>query len=228
MMANNYEYSKQLLALALKQRVPFIYASSAAVYGTGENGFREEPKCENPMNVYAYSKLAFDNWVRRHLGSFSTPVVGFRYFNVYGPQENHKGDMASVAYKLFEQRAASKALGLFEGSDDILRDFVYVEDCVAVNLAFFERPESGVFNVGTGKARSFGDVGRIAVSLVGGEVQHIPMPDHLRGKYQRFTQADLTRLRAAGYSAPFVELEDGMKRYYESLAQRGGYLSAPS
>lgn len=225
MMDINYRYSKRLAAFCLERRVPFFYASSAAVYGEGENGFREERACEWPLNVYAYSKLAFDQWVRRRLPSAQSPVVGLRYFNVYGPQENHKGSMMSVARKLFYQHRAGEPFTLFEGSDGFRRDFVYVRDCVDVNLHFFDRGTSGIFNVGTGQARSFGDMGRTAQALLGDHpLKLVPMPDKLQGKYQEFTQADLTQLRAAGYDKPFASLEDGMKRYFDVLDATDGYL----
>ncbi len=224
MMETNYRYSKRLATFCLERHVPFFYASSASVYGNGEHGFTEEPRCEWPLNVYAYSKLAFDNWVRARLDDAASPIVGLRYFNVFGPQENHKGDMMSVARKLYDQHARGDDLRLFEGSDEFLRDFVYVDDCVDVNLHFFERGGKGVFNVGTGQARSFGDVGRTAVSLLGPrEIEHVPMPPHLNGKYQAFTQADLTALRRAGYERPFLSLEDGMSRYFAILNESGGY-----
>ena len=224
MMANNYEYSKVLLEYCQAQRVPFIYASSAAVYGSGRNGFREETVCECPLNIYAYSKLAFDNWVRRAQTTATAPIVGLRYFNVYGPQENHKDEMTSVAWQLFQKQKRGEALELFEGSAEFLRDFVYVDDCVAVNLHFLEHPASGIFNVGTGKARSFDEVARIAIRLMGGgDIRHVPFPDHLLGKYQLLTQADLTRLRSAGYARPFHSLEAGMSEYFQVLEEANGY-----
>ena len=221
MMANNYAYSKALLDFAEQHGVPFLYASSASVYGNGDDGFREDPACEYPLNVYAYSKFAFDNLVRRRKPAIQ--CVGLRYFNVYGPQENHKGDMQSVARKLFVQHAAGEKMRLFEDSDKFRRDFVFVDDCVKVNLHFLESGMSGIFNVGSGSARSFEDMGRIAAGRLGGDIAYIPMPEHLVGKYQKYTQADLTQLRAAGYEAPFTSLEDGMAQYYKVLSESEGF-----
>ena len=218
MMKNNYEYSKRLLHFAAERGIRFLYASSAAVYGSGRQGFREEPACEDPLNIYGFSKLAFDNYVRQRLAEIRTQVVGLRYFNVYGPNEFHKGRMASVALHLFEQLQKGGKMQLFEGSGQFLRDFVHVEDAVAVNLAFMNRPVSGIFNCGTGQARAFTEIASALCARHGrGELEFIPFPADLSGKYQRFTQADLQRLRAAGYEAPFVPLEEGVARYYDAL-----------
>jgi len=225
MMRNNYEYSKRLLAYSLERSVPFLYASSASVYGNGQDGFAERPECEYPLNVYAFSKFSFDNYVRRILPTAESQVMGLRYFNVYGPQENHKGSMSSVAFHLFHQWRDGQAMRLFEGSEGFVRDFVYVDDAVDVNLHFFGTGGSGIFNCGTGQARSFLDVGNTMRDLVGdAELQFIPFPDHLVGKYQAFTEADLGALRAAGYDKPFTSLEDGLARYHEVLASSGGFL----
>ncbi|MCK5798687.1 MAG: ADP-glyceromanno-heptose 6-epimerase, partial [Deltaproteobacteria bacterium] len=199
MMENNFTFSKQMLQRATRNEIPFVYASSAAVYGLGKEGFREEKACESPLNVYATSKLCIDNYVRAHLPDFRSPVVGLRFFNVYGPQENHKEAMASVAFHLFGQLQGGEAMALFEGSREFLRDFVYVDDAVAVTLDLFDHRISGIFNCGTGHARSFYDVAANLRDLEGGgEIASIPFPKHLKGKYQSHTEADLTRLRAAG------------------------------
>ena len=225
MMANNYTYSRRLLEHALRQCIPFLYASSASVYGSGENGFAERPECEYPLNVYAYSKYAFDNLVRRILPEAQSQVLGLRYFNVYGPQENHKGTMASVAFHLFGQHAQGDPMRLFEGSEGFRRDFVHVADAVATNLHFRESGNSGIFNCGTGEARSFLDVGRTMQRLVGGaELDFVPFPAHLEGKYQTHTEADLTALRGAGYTRSFRSLEDGLAEYHDVLSSTGGYL----
>ncbi|MFT5289475.1 MAG: ADP-L-glycero-D-manno-heptose 6-epimerase [Planctomycetota bacterium] len=229
MMRVNYEYSKSLFRFA-EGRCPFLYASSAATYGNGDNGFREEPACEWPLNVYGFSKLAFDRWVRRQ--SLERPegpasqVVGLRYFNVYGPQENHKGRMASVVFKFDGQIAEKGKLEIFEGSDKFLRDFVYVQDAVDVNMYFLENPErSGIFNCGTGRTESFATLAdEVAKHYEGAEVVEIPFPAELEGKYQAFTQADLTRLRAAGYGVEFTTLQDGVAAYVEVLKGSGGYF----
>ncbi|HVS19057.1 MAG TPA: ADP-glyceromanno-heptose 6-epimerase [Planctomycetota bacterium] len=224
MLSVNYEFSKRLLAWSLG-RCPFLYASSAAVYGDGSAGFREEPGCEWPLNVYGFSKLVFDQHVRRLLPSAPTQVAGLRYFNVYGPQENHKGRMASLVYKLHGQAAAGGDLTVFEGSDDFRRDFVHVDDAVAVNLFLLDHAHvSGVFNCGTGRAESFRHLADCTAShLPGAKVREVPFPDDLQGKYQAFTQADLTRLRAAGYAAPFRSLEEGVADYVRVLTESGGY-----
>lgn len=220
----NYEYSKALLEFALG-RCPFIAASSASVYGDGRQGFREEPACEHPLNVYAFSKLLFDRWVRRTLPHARTQVVTLRYFNVYGPQEAHKGRMASVIHKFHGQVAQGGRLEVFEGSDEFLRDFLFVDDAVDVNLFFLDHPElSGVFNCGTGRSESFLALAReVARHYPGAEVALVPFPEALRGKYQAFTRADLTRLRAAGYEREPTSLADGVAAYVRVLQESGGY-----
>jgi len=238
MMNNNYEYSKALLEFCTDAAIPFIYASSAAVYGARAS-FRENPESEAPLNVYGYSKLLFDQYVRRNASRRSAQVVGLRYFNVYGSREQHKGRMSSVAYHFFNQYRASGSVKLFEGSDgygdgEQRRDFISVEDVVRVNLYFLDHPgTSGIFNVGTGAAQSFNDV---AVAVVNacrshdGEpalalqdmraediIRYIPFPDDLKGKYQSYTQADMSALREAGYAAPFLTVEQGVSTYCTQL-----------
>jgi ADP-L-glycero-D-manno-heptose 6-epimerase len=225
MMQNNYAYSKRLLSVAEDRGAKFIYASSAAVYGAGGNGFREEPACEYPLNVYGFSKMVFDQYVRRRIGATRCQIVGLRYFNVYGPQERHKGRMASVAMHLFDQLAETGEMRLFAGSGGFRRDFIHVDDVVAVNLFFLASAVSGIFNCGTGRARSFVDIATKIRELHGsGSLREIPFPADLAGKYQSFTEADLTRLRQAGYDKPFCELEDGVARYYELLRSTRGYI----
>ena len=241
MMQNNYRYSHALLEFAVAEEVPLIYASSAAVYGASTT-FREAPQFESPLNVYGYSKLLFDQVVRRRWDSLPCQVVGLRYFNVYGDREQHKGRMASVAFHCFNQYRANGKVKLFEGSGgygngDQRRDFVSVDDVARVNLFFLDRPDvSGIFNVGTGAAQSFNDVaaaminacrkaeGQPVLTLVelqrAGLIEYIPFPPDLTGKYQSYTQADLTDLRAAGYAAPFLTVEQGVARYGEQLLAR--------
>jgi ADP-L-glycero-D-manno-heptose 6-epimerase len=216
MLDNNFTFSKELLHWALGQRAPFVYASSASVYGDNRH-CSETPDCENPLNVYAYSKLLFDQYVRR-LPPPSSTVVGLRYFNVYGPREGQKGRMASMVWQLLRQLESTGEARLFEGTDgygdgEQRRDFVFVGDVVAVNLFFAEgSPKVGVFNVGTGVSRSFNDIARTIIGLLGrGEIRYIPMPESLKAKYQSFTQSDITRLRAAGYERPFTTLEEGIR-----------------
>lgn len=222
-MQNNYEFSRRLLHFAEERKARLVYASSAAVYGSGKDGFREERAAECPLNVYGFSKLAFDNYVRRRLAQSPIPMVGLRYFNVYGPNETHKGRMASVAHHLHGQLVRGETMKLFEGSAAFSRDFVHVDDVVEVNLFFARRATRGVFNCGTGEARSFVDVARALQRLHGGgEIEHVPFPDDLKGKYQRFTEASLESLRTAGYDRPFLSLEDGMARYHEVLRSSEG------
>lgn len=228
MMENNYHYSKRLLHYCLKHRIPFLYASSAAVYGHGPT-FRERRKFEAPRNVYGYSKFLFDQYVRRCLPTAPSQIVGFRYFNVYGPREAHKGSMASVAYHAHCQLKDTGRIKLFEGCDgyghgEQRRDFIYVADVAAVSLWFLEHPHcSGIFNVGTGQAQTFNEVARAVLAFHGrGEIEYIPFPDHLRGRYQSFTQADISALREAGYTAPFAPVEEGVKTYLDWLRENQG------
>jgi ADP-L-glycero-D-manno-heptose 6-epimerase len=240
MMQNNYRYSVELLDFCQAQSVPLIYASSAAVYGTGRV-FKESPEFEAPLNVYGYSKLLFDQHVRNRAREFRSQVVGLRYFNVYGPREAHKGRMASVAFHLFNQFNKDSRVKLFEGAEGYAdgeqrRDFISVDDVVAVNLFFHDHPErSGIYNVGTGASQSFNDVacatvnscrattGQPLLSLQQlrdqGLLEYIEFPDALRGKYQSYTQADNSALRKAGYSAPFLTVEQGVERYVRELAK---------
>jgi ADP-L-glycero-D-manno-heptose 6-epimerase len=221
MMDNNFAYSREVLDFCLAERVPLIYASSASVYGAGPR-FVEDPAVERPLNVYGYSKLLFDQLVRRHLGAAQSQVVGLRYFNVYGPGEDHKGSMASVAYHFSRQVAADGEARLFEGSDgyaagEQLRDFIYVDDVVAVNLWFYaHRDRSGIFNVGTGRASTFNAVADAVIAWHGrGEKRYIPFPERLVGAYQSFTEADIAALRAAGYTAEFMDVAAGVSAYLD-------------
>lgn len=248
MMANNYTLSCHLFQACQKRGARLLYASSAATYG-GSDTFREDPAFELPLNVYGYSKLLFDQRMRRECGSNfqrtkagkTHQVVGFRYFNVYGPREQHKGRMASVAFHQFNQFKAEGRVKLFgeyggyaQGGQ--MRDFVFIDDVVAVNLWFFDHPtETGIFNLGSGRAQPFNDVassvvnsmralqGEAALPLAAvaeqGLVEYVPFPDALRGKYQCFTQADLTALRATGCDHTFVDVQTGVGKYVQWLAQ---------
>ena len=224
MMQNNYGYSKTLLHHCLEYATPFIYASSAAVYG-GSSEFVEDPLFERPLNVYGYSKLQFDRYVRRVAETAKSQVVGLRYFNVYGPREQHKGTMASVAYHFNNQVRDEGEARLFAGNDgyadgEQLRDFVYVDDICKVNLWFLRHPEAaGIFNAGTGRAQSFNDVANAVIRWHNkGKIRYVPFPDHLKGAYQSFTQADLTQLRQSGCDVEFRSVEDGVKNYLDQLA----------
>jgi ADP-L-glycero-D-manno-heptose 6-epimerase len=223
MLQNNYDYSKTLLHYALDYEIPFIYASSAAVYGTNTT-FTEDPANELPLNVYGYSKLLFDQYVRRILSTAKSQIVGLRYFNVYGPREQHKGAMASVAFHQFNQFKKDQTVKLFEGFDgygngEQKRDFIYVDDVAQVNLWFLKNPEvSGIFNLGTGQAQTFNDIANAVIKWHGkGKIEYIPFPEHLKGRYQSFTQADISKLRAAGYDQPFKTVEEGIKLYLDQL-----------
>jgi ADP-L-glycero-D-manno-heptose 6-epimerase len=240
MMENNYRYSMALLDFCLEDGVPLIYASSAAVYGASKT-FREDPQFESPLNIYGYSKLLFDQAVRRRLPEADSQVAGFRYFNVYGPNEAHKQRMASVAWHFFRQYREERRVRPFQGSGgysdgDQRRDFISVEDVVRVNLHFLEHPElSGIFNVGTGRAQSFNDVALAVINTCRkadgqpplalaqmrdqGMIQYAPFPEVLKGKYQSFTQAEVGTLRRAGHNAPFLTVEEGVGRYVGALLE---------
>jgi len=226
MMENNYEYSKDLLHYCIERDIAFLYASSAATYG-GNDTFKEALQFEKPLNVYGYSKFQFDQYVRNlwndaeiH-GETLPQIVGFRYFNVYGPREQHKGSMASVAFHLNNQLNAGENAKLFEG--DHKRDFVYVGDVCKVNLWFFDNTVSGIYNVGTGKAESFLEVGKAVVKYHTeekantGQIERIPFPEHLKGHYQSFTEADLTNLRTAGYDGEFKSVAEGVSLYLQQI-----------
>jgi ADP-L-glycero-D-manno-heptose 6-epimerase len=226
LMDNNFRYSVDLLEWCAAARIPFIYASSAAVYGAGGR-FREEPACEHPLNPYGRSKLEFDQHVRAARGGFTSQVVGLRYFNVYGPGEAHKGRMASIVFHLHRQAAEDGTLRLFRGSGGYgdggqLRDFIHVDDVVAVNLWCLARKNvSGIYNVGTGAARSFNDVASAVMAWHGGgRIEYIDFPPGLERGYQSYTQSDPAALRGAGYTAAFTSLEAGIRRYLDALNVR--------
>lgn len=242
MMDNNFRYTSRLFKFCQEREVPLVYASSAAVYGASTR-FREEPACELPLNVYGYSKLAFDQFFRQRAqeSRLASPCVGLRYFNVYGPREQHKGRMASVAYHFYNQYRAEGRIRLFEGCDGYAdgeqrRDFVSVEDIVRVNLWFLEHPEiSGIFNLGTGQSRTFNDVAVATINAIratqGEEdeldlgalrarkmIEYTPFPDALKGKYQSYTEADMSSLREAGYDHPFLDVNEGVAHYVAEMA----------
>ena len=242
MMDNNYRYSLSLLEWCQEEAVPFIYASSASVYGGGKI-FSEKRECEAPLNVYGYSKFLFDQAVRPRLADASAQIAGFRYFNVYGARESHKGRMASVAFHFFNQYRATGKIKIFEGSDGYAngeqrRDFVSIEDVVKVNLHFLDHENvSGIFNLGTGRSQTFNDVavaslnacraldGKAALTLdemkTQNLIEYVAFPEALKGKYQSFTEADLTNLRAAGYAGKFLTVEEGVASYIPWLSAHG-------
>jgi ADP-L-glycero-D-manno-heptose 6-epimerase len=238
MLRNNYRYSVTLVDWCQDNDVPFLYASSASVYGGGK-AFREERACEAPLNVYGYSKFLFDQYVRHLLPERTAQIAGFRYFNVYGPREQHKERMASVAWHFFNQYRAEGRVRLFVGSGgygngEQRRDFVAVDDVVKVNLEFLDHPQrSGIFNLGTGQAATFNDVAvatinacraaeaepaqTLAQLTASGAITYVAFPTNLVGKYQSYTEADLTRLRAAGYRAPMRSVTEGVTHYVNAL-----------
>lgn len=227
MMQRNFEFSKQLLHYCLERRIPLIYASSASVYGAGTE-FRVDAQCERPINVYAWSKLVFDQHARRYLDQAGSQVVGLRYFNVYGPNEAHKGPMASVIWHFHNQLRQGEEVRLFAGSGgygdgEQLRDFIHVDDVAKLNLWFLERGgRRGIFNVGTGRARSFNDVARAVIAWHGrGRIRYVAFPEALAPSYQSYTQADLDTLRLAGYRDAFIDIEAGVATYLDVLKSRG-------
>lgn len=242
MLDNNYRVTLEIFEYAQKHKIPLLYASSAAVYGAGPE-YVEDPRFEGPLNVYGYSKFLFDQILRQRMAGLTAPVVGLRYFNVYGPGEQHKGRMASVAFHNMNQFRAEGHVRLFGGWDGYddggqMRDFIHVDDVVSVNLFFLDHPDiSGVFNCGTGRAQPFNDVassvvntlrwaqGEAALSLPElvqqGLLRYMPFPDDLKGRYQSHTQADLTRLRSVGYDKPFLTVQEGVASYTKSLLQSG-------
>lgn len=244
-MNNNYRYSLAMLDWCLEQEVQFLYASSAATYGSS-SVFSEGRQHEAPLNVYGYSKFLFDQIVRHRLsvaGSLNSQVVGFRYFNVYGPRESHKERMASVAFHHYHQFLQAGKVKLFEGCDGYAdgaqqRDFVYVDDVARVNLHFLDHPQrSGIFNVGTGRAQTFNELAVASVNacraldgedalplaelVQRGLIEYIPFPADLRGKYQSYTQADLAKLRKAGYERSFASVEEAVPQYVKWLSAGG-------
>ncbi|MGH8508677.1 MAG: ADP-glyceromanno-heptose 6-epimerase [Gammaproteobacteria bacterium] len=234
MMRNNYHYSKELLEYCLDHGVRMIYASSAAVYGQSKT-FVETQDALVPLNVYGYSKLLFDDYVRRRLPTSPTQVVGLRFFNVYGPGEGHKGPMASLVYHLDCQLRSQGAVRIFSGSHgygngEQRRDFVYIDDVVTVCLWFLEHHEhSGLFNLGTGHSRSFNDLARAVIAWHGkGTIEYIPFPKELFDHYQAFTEADLGALRALAYDRPFLALEEGVRKYLDWLNACGESIPSSS
>jgi ADP-L-glycero-D-manno-heptose 6-epimerase len=226
-MEVNYDYSKDLLYFCVARGIPFIYASSAATYGGRNDNFIEDRRFEQPLNVYGYSKFLFDEYVRRLLPTTNSQIVGLKYFNVYGPREQHKGSMASVAFHLNNQMKDGQNPKLFEGCDGFgdggqTRDFVYVEDVCKVNIWFWKNAgKSGIYNCGTGRAEPFLNVAEAVVKHHGrGQVEFIPFPDHLKGRYQSYTQADLTKLRATGCDVQFRSVAEGVAEYMEWLNKR--------
>jgi ADP-L-glycero-D-manno-heptose 6-epimerase len=225
MMRQNYDYSKIVLHYCVERSIPLIYAASASVYGAGTE-FVVDRANEHPINAYAYSKWQFDQYLRANWPHIESQVVALRYFNVYGPGERHKGGMASVIWHFHNQLLAGDTVRLFEGSGgygngEQLRDFIHVDDVAAVNLWLLERPDCrGIYNLGTGKSRTFNDVARAVIDWHGrGHIEYIPFPESLEGSYQSFTEANMTGLRDAGYDAAFLDIEEGVKRYLDVIGR---------
>jgi ADP-L-glycero-D-manno-heptose 6-epimerase len=234
-MKNNYEYSKVLARWATDAGIRFIYASSAATYGDGSKGFSDnEEKIHElrPLNMYGHSKQLFDLWAQR-AGLFQK-IVGLKYFNVFGPNEYHKADMRSFVLKAFEQIKDTGKVGLFKSHNpkyadgEYLRDFIYVKDAVDMTLFFLDKPKiAGLFNIGTGKARTWNHLVKAVFAAMGkkSNIEYIEMPEQLRNQYQYFTEADITKLKQAGYNKPTTPLEDAIKDYVQNYLQKKGYLT---
>lgn len=220
MMGINYEYSKEIFSIAKSNKAKFIYASSASVYGLNENS-QEIEKNESPLNIYAESKLLFDKFIINQ----DYPAVGLRYFNVYGRGEENKGKMASMAYKMNQEYLESKKISLFKGTGGYMdgeqkRDFIYIDDVVSINMFFMNESFHDVYNVGTGRAESFNEIAKNIFKYYKDEdlnFNYIEMPEYLVPKYQNFTQANILKLREAGYSYDFFSLEEGIKNYLNDL-----------
>ena len=225
LLDNNYRYTRELCEWCLEEGIRFVYASSAATYGDGALGYSDEDVATPglaPLNMYGFSKHLFDLWALRS-GRLDS-IAGLKFFNVYGPHEDHKGDMRSVVHKAHGQILAQGRVELFKSyrpefpDGGQVRDFVDVRDAVDVVLWLLDRPQvNGLFNCGTGEARSWNDLAAAVFAALGREprIDYIEMPGHLRGKYQYHTQADLAKLRRAGYDRPFTRLEDGVRDYVQ-------------
>ncbi|MHC4395709.1 MAG: ADP-glyceromanno-heptose 6-epimerase [Planctomycetota bacterium] len=236
LIKNNYEYSKLLAQWAVYADIRFIYASSAATYGDGSVGFSDdEEKIDNlrPLNMYGYSKQLFDLWARR--AGLLEKIVGLKYFNVFGPNEYHKADMRSFVLKAFEQIIAAGQVRLFKShkpeykDGEQLRDFIYVKDAVNMTLFFLDNPRTaGLFNIGTGKARSWNDLVKAVFVAVGEKpnIEYIDMPESIRNQYQYFTEANITKLKQTGYDKKLTSLEDTIKDYVQNYLQKDGYLTS--
>lgn len=223
MLENNFRYSKVLFNFCLERSIPFIYASSAAVYGINSN-FAEKRKNEGPINIYGYSKWLFDQYVRSLRNKIKSQVVGLRYFNVFGPGEAHKNNMASVVYHFNNQINETGELKLFKGShghDDgeQRRDFIFVDDVIKVNLWMMNNSHiSGIYNVGTAKSHSFNDIANAVIKRrKTGKIKYIPFPKELEEYYQSYTEANLKNLRSVGYKKEFIALDEGVNTYLDLI-----------
>jgi len=228
-MSTNFIYSKDLLEYSANNKISLIYASSASVYGEGK-AFIEQPKYESYLNHYAESKLMFDNYYRDNMSKINSQVVGLRYFNVFGPRENHKEGMSSVVYHFFNQRKSRSHISLFKGSHgyedgEQRRDFIHVDDTVKVKNWFKQNPAiSGIYNVGTGTSRTFNDIAVCVLDYYKNEdpnavMSYIDFPEGLEDQYQAFTEADMSLLKSKGYNESFTSLEKGVKLYLDWLSK---------
>lgn len=235
LLHNNYKFTLELAKYSLERDIRFIYASSAATYGSGENGYddnEDELEKLRPLNMYGYSKHMFDLWAKKN--KVLDKIVGLKYFNVYGPNEYHKEDMRSVVHKAFEQVRDTGKVKLFKSYNENYkdgeqkRDFIYVKDAVDMTLYFLEnRDKNGLFNVGTGNAQTWNDLVTALFNAMDKPVniEYIDMPDHLKGKYQYFTEANMNKLRSAGYDKKITSIEDGVKDYVQSYLLKDGYIA---
>lgn len=223
LIENNYEYSKTLLHYALENRVPFYYASTAAIYGA-ETHFEEKPEYEKPLNMYGFSKLLFDRYARQFFNTAKSPVVGLRYFNVYGANENHKGNMISVIQHFYNQLKEQQVIRIFSVPGYLpgeqSRDFIFVNDVVSANIWLFEQstPIKGIFNLGTGQSTTFNHVAECLIEHCGlGKTLYEPLPQQLQGCYQGFTEANITALRNVGFPNSFTSIKEAISQYLPSL-----------
>ncbi|MHC4335257.1 MAG: ADP-glyceromanno-heptose 6-epimerase [Planctomycetota bacterium] len=235
LIKNNYEYTKLLAQWATDAKMRFIYASSAATYGDGSAGFEDDQtrlETLRPLNAYGYSKQLFDLWARRT--GLLKKIVGLKYFNVFGPNEYHKGDMRSFVLKSFEQIQERGSVELFKSHNpqyadgEYVRDFIYVKDAVAMTLFFLDKPAAaGLFNIGTAKARTWNDMVRAVFAAMDKKpnIRYVEMPESIRNQYQYFTQADVTKLQKAGYNKQTTSLEDAINDYVQKYLQRQAYLA---
>ncbi|WMY97318.1 MAG: ADP-glyceromanno-heptose 6-epimerase [Arsenophonus sp.] len=223
MMNNNYEYSKILLTYAVENNIPFLYASSAAVYGNSKKKLIEDNQNEKPLNIYGYSKLLFDQYVIKTIPKSKSQICGLRYFNVYGPYENHKKNMASIIFQINQSINYENKIKLFKNSHIFKRDFIYIDDVISVNLWCWKKKISGIFNCGTGKAQSIENIAKIIKKIYNKKnisIEYFPIPKNLKKTYQIFTKANLNKLRHIGYSKPFKKIEQGIIEYIQWLNKK--------
>lgn len=222
MMNNNYNYSTTLLHYCIQKSIPFIYASSASIYGNKMHSSHQTNQHEHPINIYSYSKYLFDQYVKKILPNTSSQVCGLRYFNVYGPYEHQKGNMASIILKLYKQIQNNQNPTLFFNSKKIKRDFIYIDDIIKINLWIWNKKISGIFDCGTGTSASFQYVADTVLNFLKKKhtIKYIPMPKNLKNHYQTFTKANLLQLKKAGYKHLFTNLNEGINKYLNWLTHQ--------